>query len=61
MAGERNGPGGGSVGVVVRPSFEGSLASEARSPAHRNSCPVHVLCSNDSYASKQVKRFPFSA
>ena len=24
-------------------------------------CPVHVLCSNDSYASKQVKRSPFSA
>ena len=28
---------------------------------HSGSCPVHVLCSNDSYASKQVKRSPFSA
>jgi len=28
---------------------------------HSESCPVRVLCSNDSYASKQVKRSPFSA
>jgi methylenetetrahydrofolate reductase (NADPH) len=32
MAGERNGPGGGSVGVVVRPSFGGSLVSEGHKP-----------------------------
>jgi len=32
MAGERNGPGWGSVGVAVRPSFGGSLASEAHKP-----------------------------
>src|SRR3954468_22862751 len=30
-------------------------------PTTAEACPVHVLCSNDSYASKQVKRSSFSA
>src|ERR1700754_3461380 len=33
----------------------------SQKPTTAESCPLHVLCSNDSYASKQVKRFPFSA
>ena len=61
MAGERNGPGGGSVGVVVGPSFGARSFRQPTSPAHRNCCPVHVLSSNELYASKQVNRFPFSA
>jgi hypothetical protein len=35
--------------------------SDSQKPTTAESCPVHVLCSNDSYASKQVKRSPFSA
>ena len=32
-----------------------------KKPTTAESCPVHVLCSNDSYASKEVNRSPFSA
>ena len=46
-----------ALGPLMRASF----VSDSQKPTTAESCPVHVLCSNDSYASKQVKRSPFSA
>src|SRR6476620_12130902 len=37
------------------------VRSDSQKPTTAEACPVHVLCSNDSYASKQVKPSPFSA
>ena len=45
------------LGPLIRVSFGLSF----QKPTTAESCPVHVLCSNDSSASKQVKRSPFSA
>ena len=44
-----------------RTAHPGFVRSDTQKPTTAEACPVTVLCSNDWYASKQVKRFPFSA
>jgi hypothetical protein len=46
---------------ALGPLIRGFVRSDFSEADHSEACPVHVLCSNDSYTSKQVKRSPFSA
>src|ERR1700754_2033180 len=52
---------GSNFPVALGPLHPGFVRSDSQKPTTAESCPVHVLCSNDSYASKRVKRSPLGA